>query len=251
MIIYSYQPESLIDRIQDERLILVDVERTNLARLVNEGVGDAAFDAYLWMARKMCEKTGIWMKSIYGPDLPLPKDADGDYIEANGQKMVLFPFWGWYLTNGINQKPDSAMYCFDSDILPEFNWNKNKSKTKLLTLDIPERFVLLSDANAWYCALEGRPCFEYESPEEEARLTEEYNDALLAFRHMPTETAKQRAAKSKVADSIWEMCTSSWDNILRLEGRAERVVFGAKERHDIQAVFPFIANDWIVGIDNV
>ena len=38
----------------------------------------------------------------------------------------------------------------------------DEDKTMMLTLDIPEKSVLLSDANAWYCVLEGRPCYEYE-----------------------------------------------------------------------------------------
>ena len=251
MLIFTYQPQSLVNDIQEKGFALVDTGKTNLARLVNEGVGDVAFEAYKWMAKKMCQKTGFWMKDIYGPDLPLPKDEEGDYIERNGEKMVLFPFWGWYLTDGKNQKPDPKIYCFDSEIMPEFNWNINQSKTKLLTLDIPEKYVLLSDANAWYCALEGRPCYDYETPNEEARLMKEDANELREFTLMPERTKAQRETKAKAADSIWAKREATWDNILRLEGRRERIVFGVKERRDVQAVFPLIAKQWIISVDDV
>lgn len=32
----------------------------------------------------------------------------------------------------------------------------------LITLDVPDHLVQFSDANAWYCALEDWPCYEYE-----------------------------------------------------------------------------------------
>lgn len=102
MIIYTYQPQELIDKVNKRGFIYVDFAKTNLYRqsqLPGRNM-EAYHEAYMWMARKLAEKTGIWMKTVYGSNLDIQKDADGDYIDEEGQKLPIFPFWGWYITDG-------------------------------------------------------------------------------------------------------------------------------------------------------
>ena len=162
--------------------------------------------------------------------------------------MPILPFWGWYITDGKNQKPDRS-YSFDggaeSDIA---DWNLTKGETRLVTLEIPEKLVLLSDANAWYCALEGRPCYEFDEDEEVKNKT--YYDLL---ERMTNETDIER--KTVMAQKLWDETVSSWDNILRLEGRRLRSfptpIGMGMEKYDIQAAFPVIMKDWIKNVEEV
>ena len=253
MIIYTYQPQDLIDLVQEKRVAAVEFVKTNLYKNTqNETGSQQLHNAYMWMARKLGEKTGWWMREIYGDTLDIPKDAEGDYIDEKGRKLPVLPFWGWYLTDGKNQKPDPGMYCFDSRVTGVAGeWCMNESKTMLLTLDIPEKMVLLSDANAWYCVLEGRPCYDYEEESEEKERLEAYRNSCAAFLSMPQKTVKQREAKVAAAEKLWQECTCSWDNILRLEGRRLKNYMGEMECYDVQAVFPIILKDWIVKVENV
>ena len=248
MKIYTYQPQELIDYVNAHGFAPVIFEKTNLYKQTQAGTGSPIHhDAYMWMARKLGEKTGIWMKSIYGNDLDLPKDSDGDYVDEEGQKLPLLPFWGWYLTDGKNQKPDPEMYCFDDRVAQvSGHWSMNEDKTMLLTLEIPEKWVLLSDANAWYCALEGRPCYEYEEEEVEREKLKAYQERYQLFLKMPEGTAKIIEA-----EAIWNDVLVSWDNILKTEGRRLRNFMGEMECYDIQATFPVIMKEWIVAVDEV
>ena len=128
--IYTYQPQSLIDEINSHGHAFVEFTKTNLYRQTKiPGKNMEAYhEAYVWMGRKLSEKTGVWMKDVFGDDLDLPKDEDGDYIDDLGRKMPLLPFWGWYITDGKNQKPDKS-YCVDgggeNDVM---DWNLNRGK---------------------------------------------------------------------------------------------------------------------------
>ena len=113
----------------------------------------------------------------------------------------------------------------------------------LVTLDVPEEYVLLSDVNAWYCALEGRPCYEYEDNEEE--LTTRYEGKLKALLEIDDDDPGKRQA----AEDLYMETIGSWDNILRTEGRKPKRIFGQLETKDIQAVFPFIIKEWIVEVE--
>ena len=250
MIIYTFQPQSLIDEINLHGHAFVEFTKTNLylqTQIPGKNM-EAYHEAYLWMGRKLSEKTGVWMKDIYGDDMDLPKDEDGDYIDGLGRKMPLLPFWGWYITDGKNQKPDRS-YSFDgggeNDVA---DWNLTRGETRLVMLEIPEKYVLLSDANAWYCALEGRPCYEFD--EDEEVKSKAYYDLL---ERMTNETDIER--KTVMAQKLWDDTVSSWDNILRLEGRRLRSfptpVGMGMEKYDIQAAFPVIMRDWIKSVEEV
>ena len=246
MTIYTFQPQSLVEAVNEKGFVIVEIDKTNIYRQLQAGGNQQAYDAYYWMAGKLAQKTGLWLKSFYGDGLDAPKDADGDYLDDNGEKIPVLPFWGWYMTDGKCCRPDSG-YAFDTgDERNTFDWNKNTDKTKLLTLEIPEKYVLLSDINAWYCALEGRPCFEYEDEATEIRLLREYNRRAEQFAKM-----KDGPEKLKAAEVLYQETVSSWDNMFRLEGRRLKEYMGIPEKHDIQAVFPAIDKRMIVSVDDV
>ena len=247
MRIYSFQPQSLIDKIQLDGFVIVEFTETNIYKQLEAGGSKQVYDAYYWMAKKLSQKTGLWLKSIIGDELDIPKDSDGDYIDEQGDKLPILPFWGWYLTDGKNEAPDPS-YAFDNGNNQRslFDWNKNTDKTKLVTLDIPENLVLLSDINAWYCVLEGRPCYDYEDEKTEAQLLNNYNKMVERFKKIRGSRKKQEAA-----EAIYHEVVSSWDNIFRLEGRRLKDFMGIPEKHDIQAAFPIIDKSWIVRVDDI
>lgn len=93
---------------------------------------------------------------------------------------------GWYLVDGKNEKPGMD-YCFGGvSNGATFNWTHNKN-TVLLELDIPDQFVLLSDANAWYCVMQGLPCYEYESEEDEKRVLNRFHENAEKISALKTE----------------------------------------------------------------
>jgi len=241
MKIYTFQPKSLINEIEQSGAVFVDFKKTNLYKHITEG-NPFVFDAYQWMATKLAEKTGIWIRELWGDKVNYPKDKDGDYIDEKGKKVPPLPFWGWYLTDGKNDPPDPLNYAFDGGENRSFiDWNKNEDQTILLTLEIPENLVLLSDGNAWYCALEGRPCYEYEDEITEQLKYEEY---FRKINHIAS--IQDVKSKKEAYHSIWEETVNTWDNILRLEGRRLHTFMGMPERKDIQAVFPIIRKEWIL-----
>ena len=71
MIIYTYQPQSLIDEINSHGHAFVEFTKTNLYRQTKiPGKNMEAYhEAYVWMGRKLSEKTGVWMNDVYGDDL--------------------------------------------------------------------------------------------------------------------------------------------------------------------------------------
>ena len=250
MRIYTFQPQVVVDQANDHGLVAVEFIETNLYRQIQakgEGVSRIN-DAYMWMARKLGEKTGIWLKDLYGANLDIARNEDGDYIDEEGRKLPVLPFWGWYITDGRNEKPDNS-YRFDlGDKDRGIEWAPSQPDMRLVTLEIPENRVLLSDANAWYCVLEGRPCYEYD--EDEAQKLKNYKDRFQKFLKMP-----DTPEKTAMAQAIWEETEKSWDNIFRLEGRKLRkfsTQFGThREKKDIQAAFPVILKKWIVEVDKV
>ena len=250
MTLYTFQPQELIDHINSDGAVLTEMVKTNLYKHRPENGVPIYMEAYQWMGRKLSEKTGLWLKDIYGEDLDAPTDSDGDYIDEHGQKLPVLPFWCWYITDGKNQEPDRS-YSFDrrteSD---EYSWNADCGRTLLVTLEVPEDKVLLSDANAWYCALETRPCYEFEPNEKE--LMEAYESKMSHLKTIFTDPDSLEEAQV-LAEELWDEMIRSWDNILRLEGRRLRTVqindITIKEKYDIQAVIPFILKDWVVDVE--
>jgi len=246
MTLYTFQPQSLIDRIDSEGIVVAEMDKTNLQKHMDIGGNPATVEAYLWMARKLSEKTGLWFKDAYGEYPDIPTDADGDYIDEDGRKLPVLPFWCWYMTDGKKQKPDRA-YSFDrTSDSDETYWNVDTGETRLLTMEVPDDLVLLSDANAWYCVLESRPCYEYEENEDE--LLEAYGRKMAHFKTIMADPDRLGEARM-LAEEIYDETIGSWDNIFRLEGRRLRSFMLIDETYDVQAVIPFIHKDWVVSVE--
>ena len=68
---------------------------------------------------------------------------------------------------------------------------------------------------------------------------------------MTNETDIER--KTVMAQKLWDETVSSWDNILRLEGRRLRSfptpIGMGMEKYDIQAAFPVIMKEWIKSVE--
>lgn len=78
-------------------------------------------DPYLWMADQMQKRIG--------------KAPEG----------VLFPVWAWYQWEGQRKRPDMRVHGH--------NWGAKGTPIVLLTIDVPDQYVLLSDFDYWHCVL--------------------------------------------------------------------------------------------------
>ena len=78
------------------------------------------YKAYCWMSERMKEYIG---------DPPTG---------------VSFPVWAWYQWEGVRKRPDMRTHR---------RWTKNGTPIVLMTLDVPDENVLLSDFDMWHCVL--------------------------------------------------------------------------------------------------
>ena len=109
-----------------ENMIETGVLRADEKHLLFEG---DLKDAYLWMANQMRERIG------YPPD------------------GVVFPVWAWYQWEGKRKRPDMRIHGYSSE---------KGVPLVLLTLEVPESCVLLSDFDYWHVVLnDGELIFPY------------------------------------------------------------------------------------------
>lgn len=96
--------------------------QTGALRADSNYISDELFrDSYLWMAEQMKKRVG-----------PPPEG-------------VTFPVWAWYQWEGSRKRPDMRTHGR--------NWAEKGTPIVLLTIDVPEKFVLLSDFDYWHCVL--------------------------------------------------------------------------------------------------
>lgn len=57
---------------------------------------------------------------------------------------VHFPVWAWYQWEGMRRRPDMRSHR---------RWGKKGQPIVLLTIDVPNDMVLLSDFDMWHCVL--------------------------------------------------------------------------------------------------
>lgn len=237
MRIYTFQPRDVLEEVLRDGRSYVDLKKTNLLHKMRMGADLTG--PYFWMANKLSEKTGIWYNDVHSGTDDTYRELFGEVFETGN--MPLLPYWGWYIVNGKNEKPGSDYDFGDADTQPMFNWTKNGG-TMLLGLDIPEELVLLSDANAWYCVLQARPCYEYEDEETEAKLLKQFEEKLAHITQLKKDEDIYREMRCLFCET-----EKTWNNIFRLEGRRLRPIFpGGMEVYDVQAVFPYIDKEWLV-----
>ena len=108
---------SIQDKIAYEKM-----EKTGVWRADKDHICEDFFEeSYLWMADQMKKRIG-----------PAPEG-------------VVFPVWAWYRFEGKRKRPDMRTHCR--------GWGDKGSSIVLLTIDVPEECVLLSDFDYWHCVL--------------------------------------------------------------------------------------------------
>lgn len=98
------------------------MQKTGLLRADEEHLlfaGDLK-DSYLWMSDQMSKRIG-----------PPPSG-------------VRFPVWAWYQWEGIRKRPDMRHHCRGSN---------KEEEIVLLTIEVPDDQVLLSDFDYWHLVL--------------------------------------------------------------------------------------------------
>ena len=98
------------------------MQKTGLLRADEEHLlfdGDLK-DSYLWMSDQMSKRIG-----------PPPSG-------------VRFPVWAWYQWEGIRKRPDMRHHCRGSN---------KEEEIVLLTIEVPDDQVLLSDFDYWHFVL--------------------------------------------------------------------------------------------------
>lgn len=103
-------------------IVYEKMNQTGVLRADKEYIVDDFFlDSYLWMS-------GQVKKRISNP--------------PNG---VTLPVWAWYQWEGKRKRPDMRVHGR--------NWGEKGAPIVLLTIDVPENQVLLSDFDSWHYVL--------------------------------------------------------------------------------------------------
>lgn len=136
--------------------------------------------SYLWMAEQMKKRIG------------------------NAPEGVIYPVWAWYQWEGKRKKPDMRFHGS--------GWAKKGEPIILLTIDVPENCVLLSDFDYWHAVL---------------------NDVDLVFPYSKTRVYSE-AEKQK-----------SWENIFDIS-----CAYDGEEHKDLstQATLWEIKQEWVIRI---
>lgn len=222
MRLYSFQDEQAvkaIENLDDDSFMYSDFGKSHL--YLNGGPNkEIMFEAYRWMAEKLAAKTGILMDSKVGEIPPMP-------------------WWAWYKVDGENREPDP-----DYEMTSWGREDFSKVKTYLLTLEVPDDMVLLSDINAFYCCLNGKPCFDYLSEEDEEKALDDFERKSEEF---------MKTHDQALGEELEKIIYDSWENVFIVDGsrRLKTIETGVaffpviEEKNDVQAAFPIMAKRFI------
>ena len=223
MRLYSFQDQQAVDAINalgDKTMMFSDYSKSHLYS--NKGVNqEMIFEAYRWMAEKLAQKTNIYMDTEHGKIPPLP-------------------WWAWYKVDGKCEEPSNEYEMT--------TWGREdlkKVKTYLLTLEVPDEMVLLSDINAFYNCLQGQPCFDYLSEAEEQRARADFYDKVRRL---------MQTHEKKLGEELEKTIYDSWENVFIVDGSRRLktietdVLFmpTIEEKYDVQAVFPIMMKQFVV-----
>ncbi len=225
MILYSFQDEravKAIEELSDDEYLFSDFGKSHL-HLNGDPNKEIMFEAYRWMAEKLAAKTDIYMDSKVG-------------------KVPPMPWWAWYKVDGENRDPDP-----DYEMTSWGREDFSKVKTYLLTLEVPDDIVLLSDINAFYCCLEGKPCFDYLSEKAEEKALNDFNRKSEEF--MKTH---DRALGEEVEKIVYD----SWENVFIVDGTRRLKTIETdvpfmpmiEEKYDVQAAFSIMMKRFVKDI---
>lgn len=100
-----------------EKLIETSTLQANEHNLFFE---DDFLDAYRWLSEQMKQRIG------------------------NPPDSVQYPVWAWYQWEGVHKRLDMRSHR---------KWTEKGTPIVLLTIDVPDNLVLLSDFDMWHCVL--------------------------------------------------------------------------------------------------
>jgi hypothetical protein len=132
------------------------------------------------------------------------------------------PVWAWH------QRPDMRNYRFFKD--PE---GPPSRRDYLITLEVPDELVLLSEFGLWHCVLNNYYVYVNQKQEKAwTKLLKPYNDDL-----------------HKAPKKIHKLKEASWEQILFLNPKSfnkfNKQYTGTIE---LQAILPFLKKEWVVSI---
>ncbi|MDR1564835.1 MAG: DUF3841 domain-containing protein [Oscillospiraceae bacterium] len=115
MTLWTIQPLALYEKLMEQGILYCDPESKDFF-----GLDCKEFkNAYDWIAEQMKIRVGLPPKGVY------------------------YPFWAWAFIDGVNKKPD----------LRRTEFNNYSGKNVVLTLEIPDSDILLSDEVNWHYVL--------------------------------------------------------------------------------------------------
>ncbi|MBQ9301668.1 DUF3841 domain-containing protein [Butyrivibrio sp.] len=225
MRLYSFQDQQAVDAINalgDDTMMFSDYSKSHLYN--NGGVNqEIIFEAYRWMAEKLAQKTDIYMDTEHGKIPPLP-------------------WWAWYKVDGKCEEP------FDEYEMT--TWGREdlkRVKTYLLTLDVPDEIVLLSDINAFYNCLQGQPCFDYLSEEDEEKARDDFDGKVRQL---------MQTHDKQLGEELEKIVYDSWENVFIVDGTRRLKTIETdvpfmpmiEEKYDVQAAFPIMMKRFVKDI---
>lgn len=141
MNIWTIQPLGLVKKVLNGQECFNDIRESETILL------DETFPyAYDWMSNRLQEKCSP-------PDGILRFESDStprNFTPCEDGKHI-YPFWGWYLIDGRNCRPDFRRF--------EFLTSRDMA---VLGLEVPESQILLSDFDLWHCVLNNSPVLDDE-----------------------------------------------------------------------------------------
>lgn len=145
--------------------------------------------AYNWMHNEMC-----------------------DNVSAPPEN-VKYPIWAWYSFRGKRKKPDMRASGFASRGTPVVR----------LSLNVPEKEVLLSDFDLWHYPL---------------------NNWYLAVSEAEELQFDQIGGEKKQS-----LITDSWRRIYNLDAEDDGYIWGKRERRSIQGTFWQLKEEYILSVE--
>ncbi len=221
MILYTFQNLDVLRNLchSKEKKVLADPDyiKKEFLRYSDEEkdpytaskIFDSSFNpAYKWMSKKLNEKVSY----------------PCSHIKENDR----YPFWAYSKFDGITKsgRPDFRF--------SQYRDQMNKYKSVLITLDIPDDFVLLSDFDAWHWVLNKWYLgYEYQ-----------LNNFLKIYSKESGKKQCKWFEYDKLSDELKRTIEESWDHVFNLKLMPKMLHF-KKCQQIVQANF------WDIKLENI
>lgn len=135
------------------------------------------------------------------------------------------PVWAWH------KRPDLRSYRFFGD-----DQGPSHRTDYLITIDVPDELVLLSEFGLWHCVLNSSYVYINKNQEKYwDKLLKPYNDLLY-----------------KAPKKIHKLKEKSWEQILFLHPKSfakfDKSITGQLE---LQAIIPYLKQEWVVSVQPI